>query len=266
MGRFVVGIIGCGNMGSAIAQGLIDKGVIAPGSILLTDKDEEKAVLLSGKTGCPVRDLVSLLRHSDYLVISVKPQDFAELSGMISADISGQTVISVMAGVRISTVMDRLGPGIAVARAMPNMAALVSESITCVTYNGLVRAKDEVRDILSGIGAVMEIEEDLMDAVTAVSGSGPAYLFYLADAMITAGVKAGLTEEQARRLVTRTLYGSAVLMDKTLDPPRELIKMVASRGGTTEAALSVLEKNSVRAAIIEAVTRAKERSREMSGG
>ncbi|MGB3057705.1 MAG: pyrroline-5-carboxylate reductase [Candidatus Omnitrophota bacterium] len=261
-----IGIIGCGNMGGAIARGVVNKGIVEAGSVLLNDKEENKAVSLAKETGSRVESLGSVVRSSDILIIAVKPQDSDVLLQEIAADIDKQTVVSIMAGVRIDRIAGKLGKEAPIARAMPNMAALVNESITCISFNLLVERKEKVKAVFSGIGKVLEVEEGALDAVTALSGSGPAYLFYLADAMMSAGEKNGLGREAVKELVTQTLYGAAILLGRSQSSPGELIEKVASKGGTTEAALSVFNEKNLKAIIERAVDSARKRSEELSKG
>ncbi len=266
MKALTLGIIGCGNMGRAIARGMVKKGTTRDVSILLYDKEIGKADALAKETGCVREGVSSLVRKSDLLLIAVKPQDSGSLFDEISGDIKGQTIVSVMAGVKISAITGRLGKEVPVVRAMPNMAAFVGESITCISCNDMVVMIEEVKNIFTSIGKVREVDETFMDGVTALSGSGPAYLFYLAEAMIAAGENMGLDKDIVRELVTQTLYGSAVFMRGSEESPGELIGKIASRGGTTEAALSVFNENDMRSIVERAVSKAKERSVELSRG
>ncbi len=267
MSDLKIGIIGCGNMGSAILRGLLAKNIASAGSIAVNDKDTGKAESVAMSSGCRHAELSALVKNVDYLIIAVKPQNSEILLKKLSGLITGQTIISVMAGVKISTVTDLLGKEVPVARAMPNMAAVIGESMTCVSFNDLADEKEEVKKIFSSIGRVVEVEEALMDAVTAVSGSGPAYLFYLADVMISAGEKAGLDPDVAKELVTQTLFGASSLLKNNMDiSAGEHIRAVASKGGTTEAALSIFEDNELKGIIKAAINRAKQRSEELSGG
>ncbi|MGB2601922.1 MAG: pyrroline-5-carboxylate reductase [Candidatus Omnitrophota bacterium] len=265
MNNFTVGIIGCGNMGGAIAKGMVASNVLSAESIFLYDKDIEKAKDLAEKTGCALGELSQMVRGSEVLIIAVKPQDSDGLLKEIAADITDQTIVSVMAGVRINSITGKLGKEVPVVRAMPNMAAFVSESITSIACNSLVKRTEEVKSVFAGIGEVVEVEEGLMDAVTAVSGSGPAYLFHLAEAMVEAAIEVGFDTEVAEKLVVQTLYGSSLLLRESKEAPADLIKKVSSKGGTTEAALTVLEKE-LKDIMKAAIKRAKERSEELSKG
>jgi pyrroline-5-carboxylate reductase len=266
MKGLTVGVVGCGNMGSAIVRGMVRKDVLKSGAILLNDKDIEKADALAKETGCRQEELSSLVSSCDLIIIAVKPQDSEDLLKGISENITRQTIVSVMAGLSIDAITNMLGKEVPVARAMPNMAAFIGESITCISYNGMVSKTEEIKNIFGGIGKVLGIDEIFQDGVTALSGSGPAYLFYLAQAMIDAGKEMGIDKDVAKELVIQTLYGSAALMRKTEDLPQELVKKVASKGGTTEAALSVFDENNLNAVIKTAVRKAKKRSEELSQG
>lgn len=266
MSEISIGIIGCGNMGGAIARGIIAKDILPAGNIFLYDKDIEKASDLAGETMCQQGDLSQMVRGCDYLVIAVKPQDFDSLAEKIAPDLVDQTIISIMAGMKTSDITSKLGKEVPVVRAMPNMGAAIAESITCVTSNEKAKVDEGIKSIFAGIGKVLEVDESFMDAVTAVSGSGPAYLFYLAEAMMEAGKDLGFGEVAIRELVVQTLYGAAVLLRGAKESPDELIKKVASKGGTTEAALTVFDESGMKDIIKNAIDGAKQRSSELSGG
>ena len=267
MNDLTIGIIGCGAMGSAIASGIVQNvpqdTVI---SINLHDKETHKSETVAEEIGHLHANLTDLVKNSDILIIAVKPQNAQELIDDVKEYIADQVVVSVMAGVCIDAIKDMIGKDVSIARAMPNMSAFVSESITCVAFNSLVQNKTDVMDIFKGIGEVVETEESLMDAVTAVSGSGPAYLFYLADAMIDAALNLGFDKDMAEKLVRHTLFGASKLLKDEELSAKGLIEKVASKGGTTEAALNVLNEKNVHNVINEAISKAKERSGELSRG
>jgi len=260
------GIIGCGNMGGAIARGMAGGGSFSPDSVLLFDKDEERMVSLAAETGCVKSGLRELVSASDILIIAVKPQDFKALAEEMRGDIGEATVVSVMAGVRISAVTGMIGSDLPAARAMPNMAAAVGEAVTCLSFNDKALLRGEIKDIFKSIGAVLEIEEKHMDAVTAISGSGPAYLFHLAEAMLEAALDSGIEEKAAVKLVEQTLYGSSLLLRSSEEGPAELIQKVASKGGTTEAAMLVFEEKLMKEIVKDAIREAERRSKQLSGG
>jgi len=251
-------------MGGAITRAMVDNNIVPADGISICDRDTERSGALARQTGCEVRDMREAVDGAEVVVIAVKPQDAAGVLEEISEYTAGRTVVSVMAGVKLGDIRDRLGNAAAVVRAMPNMAASVGLSVTCVTGDGDAGKIRDAERVLSGIGSVMEVEEDLMDSVTALSGSGPAYLFYLAECMEEAGIAEGLEPGQARELTRKTLYGAARLMEVSEASPAELIKRVASKGGTTEAALTVLDAAEVKAVVKEAVAKARKRSEELS--
>ncbi len=266
MEKLTVSVIGCGNMGSAIVRGMTGDGRGEKYHILLFDKEIDKTSAFDGSANVEKVGLLDAVRKADILIIAVKPQD----SGRLFKDISGENItgaiVSVMAGVSTGRIIEMLGKNVPVVRAMPNMAAFVGESVTCISRNELVGNMDDVKDIFTGIGEIVEVKEDLMDAVTALSGSGPAYLFYLADAMVEAGIEVGLHRDVAIKLTGQTLYGSSALMRQHTAAPGDLIKTVVSKGGTTEAALSVFDENKVKDIIKYAIKKAKERSEELAKG
>ncbi len=266
MKKCIIGVIGCGNMAGAIVRGMVSKNHVKPESILLCDKVIEKADCLSNETLCLRKDLAGVLSEADILLIAVKPQDLSCLLEEIAPDVKEHTIISIAAGIGIGTILEKIGKRVPVVRAMPNIAAFVNESITCIAHNDMARGIiEEVKIIFSGIGDVAEIEEGLFDSVTALSGSGPAYLFYLAGAMIDAGVNLGLSKDVSKKLVFQTLFGSSRLLKEDNISPKELIEKVASKGGTTEAALAVFDSEKFDDIIKKAITKAKARSEEISG-
>ncbi|MDD5634193.1 MAG: pyrroline-5-carboxylate reductase [Candidatus Omnitrophica bacterium] len=267
MGKVVLGVIGCGNMGSAIVKGIVDKHILSPKNICLNDKCAEKARSLSKKTACPVKNVFEMLKEADFLLIAIKPQEFSTFSKEISNAVRpGTTVISIMAGVSINTIVQKFGKKLPVARVMPNLGAIVSESMTCISYNGKVPRKSFIKNIFGSIGKVIEVKENKMDAVTALAGSGPAYLFYLADSMIEAAREHGFDKKASDELVIQTLYGASVILRHTAHRAGSLIHKVASKGGTTEEALKVFNEGGKRALIKKAIHQAKKRSKELSRG
>ncbi|MBF0216514.1 MAG: pyrroline-5-carboxylate reductase [Candidatus Omnitrophica bacterium] len=264
MGQIKVGIIGCGIMGASIAEGLLAKRICVPEKIFLSDKDALKQRGLSKRTGAVGVDLESLIKGSDYIIIAVKPQDSSDLFPEIARHITGKTmVITIMAGVRIATVNRYIGKKTPVARAMPNLAAKKGASVTAIAFNIHVTKKEEAIGIFKAIGDVVPLDEKYFDAFTAVAGSGPAYLFFMAASMVEAAVKMGLSRDIALKIVRQTVRGAALLMDDGIIPA-ELVKQVASKGGTTEAALRIFDKQGLKKIVINAVDKAKCRSVELS--
>jgi pyrroline-5-carboxylate reductase len=201
---------------------------------------------------------------ADGAVIAVKPADVAEACRTV-ADAGIARVLSIAAGVRIGQLESWLAPKSAVIRAMPNTPALIGAGAAAVAP-GSAASEDDLswaEGILRAVGVVERVDEPLLDAVTGLSGSGPAYVFLLAEALIEAGVHAGLPRPTSRALVVQTLLGSARLLAESGDDPEQLRAAVTSPGGTTAAGLRVLEARAVRSAIVDAVLAAAERSRQL---
>ena len=262
-----LGIIGCGNMGSALARGIVSKKVLPFNAIYISDKEQQKTKELYKKFGIRVATNEEIAKKCNFIIIAVKPQDSKKVLTSISGALDlSKHLISVMAGVTISRIESLVKKKIVLTRAMPSMTALAGKSITCVSHNKMVKRKSEVNKIFSSIGEVVEIEEKHMDAVTAVSGSGPAYFFYLAECLAEAGVKLGIKKEKAMQLAAATLVGSGALLEYTSLAPEALRSRVTSKKGTTEAALRVLKSTMFREIVNKAVRAAAGRSKELSKG
>ena len=266
MSKNTIGIIGCGNMGSSIARGMKENISSGFDSVFLYDKDQKKMGELASATGYSEGDISQIVRGSDIVIIAVKPQDFDDLCGSIASDIVDQVIISIMAGATISHIQNKINSKTAIVRAMPNMGVLIGRGITVVCHNEVLSDISAVTKIFSCVGEVILAKEEDFDSVTAISGSGPAYLFYLAENMIKAGINAGLDDEISKELVVETLFGAASILKEKAASPHELIKKVASRGGTTEAALNVFKDRELDRIIGEAIEKAKNRSKELSEG
>jgi len=262
-----IGIIGCGNMGSAIARGILSKKVLPFNNIYVSDKDSNKTKALHKKFGIRIGTNKEVLKKTNIIILAVKPQDLKKLLKNLIEEINNsKQIVSVMAGVSISKIGSLMGKKIAVTRAMPNMGALVGKSLTCICHNRHVRNKLTVEKIFDSIGEVIEIDENKMDAVTAVSGSGPAYFFYLAECLRDAACKLGIKKEKALRLAVATLIGSGALLDGSDAMPKDLRMRITSKKGTTERALDVLRGQKFKTIIEKAVREAANRSKELSKG
>jgi pyrroline-5-carboxylate reductase len=264
-GRASVAIIGVGAMGEALMSGLIRAGW-APEEISLCVRRVERAEELAERSGSVVSpDPAETIKGRQVVVIAVKPFDVPtlldHLSGHVRAD---QMVLSLAAGVTTGTYESRLGP-VPVVRAMPNTPALVGEGVTGIAAGANARPEhlDLASAVLGAVGSVRIMDENLLDAVTAVSGTGPAYVFLLAEALAEAGVLVGLPRPTAEALVRQTLLGAARLLVESGEPAEALRAGVTSPGGTTAAGLRELEAHGVRAAILDAVTAATKRSKEL---
>ena len=255
-------IVGGGKMGDALLSGLLAGDWCAPGEVAVVEADEPRRDELAGlRPGVHVSDVVP---PADGAVIAVKPADVATACQAV-ADAGVARVLSIAAGVRIGQLESWLAPKTAVIRAMPNTPALIGAGAAAIAP-GSAASEDDLawaEGILRAVGVVERVDEPLLDAVTGLSGSGPAYVFLVAEALIEAGVHAGLPRPTSRALVVQTLVGSARLLAESGDDPEQLRAAVTSPGGTTAAGLRVLEGRAVHGAIVDAVLAATERSREL---
>ncbi|RYJ04456.1 MAG: pyrroline-5-carboxylate reductase, partial [Actinomycetales bacterium] len=236
--------------------------------VVVAEKFEERAEALRTTHGVQVTDLRGAVEGAEVVLVVVKPQDVAAVLTEIAPAVAATaTVVSLAAGVRIALFEEALPDGVAVVRAMPNTPALVGEGMFGISPG--TAADDDrlalVRSILETGGVVAVVDESAQDAVTAVSGSGPAYVFYLAEAMIAGGVEAGLDPATARTLAQQTLVGAAALLADSDDTPEELRRRVTSPNGTTHAAITTFDDHGVAAGLRAGVLAAAARSAELSG-
>jgi pyrroline-5-carboxylate reductase len=263
-----VAILGVGVMGETLLSGLIRAGRPV-GTLLVGEKRVERAAELRERYGVEVVAAnADAVRAVDTVVVVVKPQDMGELLDEIAPELSpGQLVVSLAAGITTGFMEARLPAGVAVVRVMPNTPALVDEGMAAISAGShcdpdhLAMAES----LLRATGRVLEVPEKQQDAVTAISGSGPAYLFFVVEAMIEAGVHLGLPRTTATDLVVQTVVGSAKLLRETGEHPTVLREQVTSPGGTTAAAIRELEDHKVRAAFLTAMRAACDRSHQLSG-
>ncbi|MBL7070686.1 MAG: pyrroline-5-carboxylate reductase [Candidatus Omnitrophica bacterium] len=265
-----LGIIGCGNMGEAIAKGVVASGSIYSGNLYLYDHLTEKSSFVSGSLSANVANSSEeLINSCNAILFAVKPQDAKELLREVSHLLnSSKLVISIAAGISIEKIKKILDVDVRVARVMPNMGALENQSMSALSFDSEVIDQDKrlVTQIFKSIGDVIEIEERLMDAVTAVSGSGPAYFFYLTEMLEKCAVEMGIGEDRARHLAFKTALGSAILLRDSGYNAESLRKRVTSKGGTTEAAFKVFEDRRLDGIIRDGIKAAEKRSRELSDG
>lgn len=255
-------IVGGGRMGDALVTGLIATEWTDPGHLAIVEPVAARRDELA--TRHPGVDVVAEPPGGADAVIAVKPGD-VEAACRALAAAGTRRCLSVAAGVRLASLEGWLGAGVPVVRAMPNTPALIGSGAAALA-GGSTASGDDLdwaEGILSAVGVVQRVTESLLDAVTGLSGSGPAYLFLMAEALVDAGVLNGLSRPVSKALVLQTLLGSARLLVETGDDPEELRAAVTSPGGTTAAALRVLESRAVRSALLEAVTAATERSRQL---
>ncbi|MBT8217921.1 MAG: pyrroline-5-carboxylate reductase [Acidimicrobiia bacterium] len=260
-----VAILGAGALGEILAGGLLRAGW-SPDDLSLAARREQRCAELQERLGVVCHlDPVAALEGRRIVVVAVKPKDVATLLDQIAGSLSDdQLVVSLAAGVPTSVFERGLGD-VPVVRAMPNTPALVDEAITAYSPGQYVSedALKEVASVLEAVGKTVMLDEHLMDAVTAVSGTGPAYVYLLAEALTDAAIREGLPRHAAQLLVDQTLKGTGALLAETELSPTKLRAQVTSPGGTTAAAVHVLEEGGFRAAIEDAVRAAAQRSREM---
>ncbi|NMA91992.1 MAG: pyrroline-5-carboxylate reductase [Firmicutes bacterium] len=263
------GLVGCGVMGSALAQGMIKGKKLKPGSLWLYDRYEESMVRLAKELGArPTSDIEELCQNCELIFLAVKPQDMAAVLGELKKHLkSRRLLVSVAAGITTGYLEGRLPEGSKLVRLMPNTPCLIGEGAIALSPGSAVLREDIdlVKELLEPLGVTVEVQENLMDAVTGLSGSGPAYIYLVLEAMIDGGVEAGLNREAATRLAVQTVIGAAKMVQITGRHPAELKNAVTSPAGTTSAALWVLEEAATRGNFIAAVVEAARRAGEMAG-
>ena len=261
----LLAIFGAGVMGETLLSGLLRAGRPAS-DLVVTERRTDRAEELRGKYGVKVVSNVEAAEVADTLVLVVKPQDMGALCDEIADHVRpGALVVSLAAGITTSFLEERLADGVPVVRVMPNTPALVDQGMSAISPGEHCDEEHlaEAEALLGTVGKVVRVEEKHLDAVTAVSGSGPAYLFYVAEAMIEAGVFLGMPRATATELVVQTFYGAATMLRETGEHPSVLRENVTSPGGTTVAALRTLDDHKVRAAFISALEAARDRSHEL---
>jgi pyrroline-5-carboxylate reductase len=261
-----IAFLGGGNMAEALIRGLL-RGTSRPDLIVATGKRKERLEALSTSYGIrTLTDNVAAARDAEVVVLSVKPQALDKLLMQIAPAIDPKKlVISVAAGVPIATIERRLGAGARIVRSMPNTPALVGEGATAIAAGEHATPEDVqlATDLFRAVGTCTQVEEALLDAVTGLSGSGPAYVFLIIEALSDAGVKVGLPRYTALALAAQTVLGSAKLLLETKAHPGHLKDQVTSPGGTAIAGLHTLEAGGLRTTLINAVEAATRRSKEL---
>jgi pyrroline-5-carboxylate reductase len=258
-------IIGGGKIGEAMLSGLL-RGSYRPADIRVVERYPDRGRELTERFGVPVVPVAEAVSGAQTILIAVKPQDIdgllAELAQHVKPD---QLVVSVAAGVPTARIEQALPAGPAVVRCMPNTPAVVDEAMTAVCAGS--RADEahlaQAERLLSAVGKVVRVPESQLDAVTALSGSGPAYFFFLVEAMIDAGILLGLPRALAAELIVQTAVGSAIMLRDSGEHPVQLREAVTSPAGTTISAIRELENHGVRAALLAAIEAARDRSLEL---
>lgn len=261
-------VIGTGRIGEALVRGLLRSETLTSDRIICTTRRADRCAELEAGFGVrSTTDNAKAVSDADVVILAVKPQKLAVVLEQVrDACRSDQTIISVVAGATTARIEAALGGKVAVVRVMTNTPVQVDEAMSVVTAGAHAdeRHLAVAEDILGHVGKVVRLEEEHLDSVTALSGSGPAYFFLLAEAMIDAGILLGLPRDVSTELIVQTMVGSAVMLRDTGKHPVELREMVTSPGGTTIAAIRELERARVRAAFLDAIEAAKKRSEELA--
>ena len=259
-----IGFLGAGKMASAIIKGLLKYG-ISPDNITAGEYWAPTAEAVRQEFGIYVTENnAEVVKNSDILILAVKPKDI-EKALSTAGDVKNKLFISIAAGVTISSLEKMVGGNARVIRVMPNICATVLQSATGISRGTSATAEDAAiaMEIFSAIGVALEVDENLLDAVTGVSGSGPAYIFQVIEAMADGGVYAGLDRNTAQMLAAQTVLGAAVMVIESGMHPGALKDMVCSPGGTTIEGISVLEQKAVRSAFIDAVIASANKSERL---
>ena len=261
-----IAVLGGGVMGEALIDGF-QRRVTPKPVIVVAEKRSERAAELVDRHGVTIADPAEACAGADVVILVVKPQDIRGLVADIAPSVeAGALVISIAAGIT-TALLEATMPLANIVRAMPNTPARIESGVTGISAGALcgTQALERARLLLSSVGVVVEVPESLQDAVTAVSGSGPAYVFYLAEAMMAGAVELGMPADTARTSVVHTLLGAARLLEASDEEPAALRAKVTSPGGTTAAAIAVLDSNGVQQIMRGAIEAARDRSRELAG-
>ncbi len=265
-----LGVIGCGKMGTALVEGAIRAGVVKPEDVAGCDPYAGSREAFAKATGAAVRETAAeIAAGCDVFLLSTKPQDIAGAIGQVAAASGGvsKLIISIAAGVDTAALEKAAPADFRIIRAMPNTPALVGKGAAAYCLGGSATEADAAtaQSLLGAVGLAVRSPEKLMDAVTGLSGSGPAYVYLVIEALADGGVRNGLPRADAVRLAAQTVLGAAAMVMETGEHPAVLRDMVTSPGGTTIAGLAELERNGTRSAFIEAVTAATRRATELGG-
>jgi pyrroline-5-carboxylate reductase len=264
----MIAILGAGKMGEALLSGMLRAGV-APSGVIAAVRRQDRADALRDSYGIDVTSAAEAASKADTLVITVKPQDMAALLEEIAPQVKAdQLVISVAAGIPTSFIESRLGADAAVVRVMSNTPVLVDEAMSVISP-GRHAGEEHLRraeELLRPVGKVLRIPESQQDAATALSGSGPAYVYFLVESMVDAGILLGMSRASALEMVKQAVYGAATMLRESGEHPVILREAVTSPGGTTISAIRELERHGVRAAFIAAIEAARDRGRELGAG
>jgi pyrroline-5-carboxylate reductase len=261
-----IGFLGCGKMSTALVRGILKEGVARAGEVWLSDAVEAAARSLAGESGANLaHSNGDLVRACGVVVVCVKPEDALRALEGVSGGLGGKLVISIVAGVKLAALEAACGPRARVVRVMPNTPALVHRGASAFAPGSLATPEDGawVERLFGAVGFVGRVKEGLLDAVTGLSGSGPAYAYLMIEALSDGGVRMGLPRDLALKLAAQTLAGAAEMVMQTGIHPAVLREAVTSPGGTTIAGLEAMEVAGGRAGLLGAVRAATERAREL---
>ncbi|NOH15240.1 pyrroline-5-carboxylate reductase [Clostridium cochlearium] len=263
-----IGLIGCGNMAQAMITGIVSSKIVFGENVFVSDKDEEKLKYIKEKFNVNIsKDNKEVAENSDIIILAVKPNKYAEVIQGIKDYVKKDVIIVVIgAGITINYVEESFKKKLKVIRTMPNTPALVGQGMSAICYNELITENDlkDVVNIFKSFGKVEIIEENLMDAIPAISGSSPAYVYMFIEALADGAVLDGVPRDKAYKMAAQSVLGAAKMVLETGEHPGELKDRVCSPAGTTIEAVYSLEKNNFRGTIMEAMRKCTDKTREMS--
>lgn len=262
-----IGIIGVGNMGESIIKALLKKGVKKE-SIIFSEVKKERARAVKKNFGIKESGKLSgLVSGADYIILAVKPQDsktvLAEVAPFFDLN---KIIITIMAGVTTSNILSAIGKPVKIVKVMPNICVKVGEGVIGIAHNKAVKKEElkKVKDLFEPLGKIVEIGEELMDAMTALGASGPAFFLLFLEAMIDAGLKVGIPREKARVIAAQAVKGTLKMLEEEGMHPTVMRDMITSPGGTTISGIAVLEEKAFKGIVIEAIEKASKRAKELS--
>ncbi len=262
--KYELGILGTGTMGTAILGRIVEEKKLSPANIALFDINRDK-VLAFQKDGFHVAsDAQEIADNCSVVLFSVKPQHFRSITQTVKFS-EKNTILSIMAGVKIDTLRRALNYPCPIVRVMPNMPCKIGKGVCGVKFSEVDPVvQTKVNDWLSSCGGIVPIEENCFDAVTSVSGSGPAYIYMFIDGLIKGGMEGGLTYDQSKKLAIETMIGTAESYRNSTEPLSELVEKVCSKGGTTIEAVNIYREKDLEGIIVEGINACRKRSEELS--
>lgn len=263
-----IAIVGAGSMAEAFISGILENGLIGQKNIWVTNhSNQERLTYLKERYGIQTTyDFDALFNDADIVMLAMKPKDAGSAIDIIREQLTeNMLLVSVIAGVSMNTIEILARKPLSIARAMPNTSAAVGKSATAIAVNERVSAEQltTIRNLFETVGMAAFVEENQLDAVTGLSGSGPAYIYYLIEAMENSAVEIGLEKQMAKQLIVQTLIGAAEMVKSSAKPPEQLRREVTSPGGTTEAGVRILEEGKVQQAFISCIKAAAAQSKKM---